>query len=89
MANIITEILEMQQVNECPNVAIRLVIDKQHEQLPIEAISNWLHRNQNTDNGGNEFANQDLRERILEIDASYSNAVEMLNHFKKVLFNWL
>ena len=86
VANIITSILQMQQVNECSNVGISLVIPNQYEQLPIETISNWLHRNhRNTDNGGNEFVNH--KERLLEINIAYiSNLVEMLNHFKKVLF---
>ena len=89
VANIITSILEMQQVNECSNVGIRLVIPNQYEQLPIGTISNWLHRNRNTDNGENKFANQNQRERVLEIEVaniSNSNVVEMWNHLRKVFF---
>ena len=86
VAKIIRTILRMKQIIDCPNVEF----GGNYEQLPIEAISNWLHRNQNTDNGGNEFDNQDQQERILEIKACYSSDVkEMLNRFKKVLFNWL
>ena len=94
VANIITSILQMPQIIDCPNVAFRLVIDKQYEQLPIETISNWLHRNGNgnTDDGGNEFANQNHQERVLEIEVaniSSSNIVEMIDHLKKVLFQTL
>ena len=88
-ANIITSILEMQQIIGCPNVAFRLPIynhNNQHEHLPIETISNWLHRNGNTVNGGNEVANQSQQERVLEIEVeNISDVVELWNHFKKVL----
>ena len=87
VTNIITSILEMQQIIDCSNVGIRLGIDYQNEQLPVESISNWLQRNQHTDNGGNEFTNQNQRERVLEIKVAYIlNVAEMWNHFKKVLF---
>ena len=93
VANIITEILEMQQVNECSNVCISLVIPNQYDyRLPVKTISNWLHRNRNVDKDGTgkEIANQKQRERILEIEAVYiSNVLEMLNHLKEVLFNCL
>ena len=93
VANIITEILEMQQVHECSNVCISLVIPNQYDyRLPVKIISNWLHRNRNVDKDGTgkEFANQKQRERILEIEAVYiSNVLEMLDHLKEVLFNCL
>ena len=89
VANMFTSILQMQQIIDCSNVAFRLVIDCQYDKLPIETISNWLHRNGNgnTDNGGNGIANQDQRERVLEIQvANISNSLEMWDHFEKVLF---
>ena len=84
---LIKSILKMQQIIGCPNVIIEF--GGNYKQFPLKCISNWLLRNQNTNNGGNEFANQDQQERILEIEACYSDIVGMLNHFKKVLFNWL
>lgn len=87
VAEIIRDILRMKQIIDCPNVIIEF--GGNYKQFPLKCISNWLLRNQNTDNGGNEFANQDQQERILEIEACHSDVVGMLNHFKKVLFNWL
>ena len=93
VANIVTSILEVQQVNECSNVGIHLgeVRPFRYDyRLPVETISNWLHRSRNADNGENEFSNQKQRERVLEIEAVYiSNVLEMLNHLKEVLFNCL
>ena len=91
ITNIIASILEMQQVDECSNVAIHLDDVKPtymyKYRLPIETISNWLHRNRNTDNGGNEFANQNHQKRVLEIEvALILNVLEMVNHLKEVLF---
>ena len=89
--NTIASILQIQQV--CSNVAIHLVrpstMHIHYEQLPIETISNWLHRNQNTDYDGKEFVNQNHQGRVLEIATIFnaiSNALEMLNHLKEVLF---
>ena len=88
--NLITSILQMKQIINCSNVAFDVVIAAQFEHLPIGTISNWLHRSRNTDNGGNEFANQSQHERILEIKVAYiSNLFEMLDHLKEVLFNCL
>ena len=88
--NIITSILQIQQV--CSNVAIHLArpitMPIQNEQLPIGTIANWLHRNRKTDKDDKEFANQNQRERVLEIEAeNISNVLEMVNHLKEVLFN--
>ena len=99
VTNVITSILQMQQVNECSNVYISLVIPNQYEelpvgvgageQLPVEAISKWLHRSQNT-NGGNEFVNQSQHERVFEIDVGkVSNVMEMCSHLKKVILGFL
>ena len=86
----IASILQMRQIIDCSNVAIHLAKPIQYDRLPIETISNWLHRNQNADNGRNEFANQNHKERVLEIEMVYvQNVLEMLNHLKKVLFNCL
>ena len=70
VTNIITAILGIQQVTECSNVQIGIVVAKRFEQLPIEAISSWLHRNRNTTHGGNEFANQS-QYRIYGLQAQY------------------
>ena len=88
--NLITSILQMKQIINCSNVAFDVVIAAESEHLPVETISNWLHRNRNTDNGVNEFSNQSQQERKLEIKVAYiSNVLEMLNHLKEVLFNCL
>ena len=50
VANIIRAILRMKQIIDCPNVIIEFGGNSKH--FPLGCISNWLHRNQNTDNGG-------------------------------------
>ena len=93
--NIVSSILEIKQVNQSSNVGIhfvrRITMTNQYERLPIETIANWLHRNQNADNDGKEFANQNHRGSVLEIETrnAISNDLEMLNHLKKVIFNCL
>ena len=91
VTNIIPSILQMQQVNECSNVVIHFgeVRPIQFDyRLAVETISNWLHRNKNTDNDGKEFANQNHQGRVLSIEAVYiSNVLEIVNHLKKV-FNF-
>ena len=93
--NIVSSILEIKQVNQSSNVGIhfvrRITMTNQYERLPIETIANWLHRNQNADNDGKEFANQNHQGSVLEIETrnAISNDLEMLNHLKKVIFNCL
>ena len=93
--NIVSSILEIKQVNQSSNVGIhfgrRITMTNQYERLPIETLANWLHRNRNEDNDGKEFANQNHRGSVLEIETrnAISNDLEMLNHLKKVLFNCL
>lgn len=87
--NIITPILQMQQLIDCSNVAIDVMGAQpiRHGLSLIKTISSWMHRNQNTVKDGKEFSNQ-AQERVLEVEvACISDAADPLwNHFKKVLF---
>ena len=77
---IIASILKMEQVDRCSNVVIDFPIDVDDgTKLPIDEISNWLHRS--CDAGG-------LRERSLFIQLekieSRSFYVEVFTHLKEV-----
>ena len=77
---IIASILKMEQVDRCSNVVIDFPIDVDNgTKLPIDEISNWLHRS--CDAGG-------LRERSLFIQLekieSRSFYVEVFTHLKEV-----
>ena len=84
--NVITSILEMDEIKHCSNVQIG-IIDGEQKQLPIDEISNWLERS--ADVAKNSLQSQ--RERFLEIYYHYytpfiQNGREMLEHLAKVYF---
>ena len=85
--NVITLILEMDEIKRCSNVEIEIIGGKQ-KRLPIEEISNWLERS--ADGAKNNIQNQ--TERFLKIYYNYylnpviKNAREMLEHLTKVYF---
>ena len=82
---IITSILEMDEIKHCSNVEIRLFYGGQ-KRLPVKVISTWLERS--ADGAKNNIQNQ--TERFLKIYYNYylnpviKNAREMLEHLAKV-----
>ena len=95
---IITSILEMDEIKHCSNVEIRLFYGGQ-KRLPVKVISTWLERS--ADGAKNNHQNQ--KERFLKIWYHYysspyiqtpsfnsspfiQNAREMLEHLAKVYF---
>ena len=79
--NLIANILQMPQIDCCSNVEIKLhgpTLYQYQIQIPIEPISNWLHRNCN----GIE---EKSKERFLRIcPFSFNSARELCIYLKKV-----
>ena len=72
---VISSILQMDQIDRSSNVKIDFLADDRTK-LPIEEISNWLHRS--CDDGGQ-------RERSLYIDLSQiENLADVFTHLKEV-----
>ena len=78
-ADLIAKILQMPQIDCCSNVEIKLRLPTQLQvQFPVEAISEWLHRNYH---GIEEKA----KDRFLRIYSSrFLCARELCNYLKKV-----
>ena len=81
-ANVIRQLLQMHPIDRCSNVEITLYgLEKQPNQLPLEAISNFLHRTRKCGR-----IRQDSNEIFLRINlANIQNAYATCEHFKKVI----
>ena len=85
--NVIDQILQMPQVDRSSNVKFELYYSSPSTlksiQLPVKAISNWLHRTYD----GIKIIGQTQTKRCLEIETfKITNATKMFDHIKKVLF---
>lgn len=83
-ANVMDQILEMHPIGRCSNLEIKIIEfygRSEHQiQLPIELISNWLHRKL-------DGINEKSKERFLRISSeNIQNIREMCNHLKTVSF---
>ena len=78
---IIASILQMDQIDRCSNVVIDFSIEVENgTKLPIEEISNWLHR---SCNGG---GHRERRERFLFICTELKALLKFLRIWKRSLF---
>ena len=79
--NLIALILQIPQIECCPNVEIKLPVSTIHGmQFPIEPISNWLHRNYDGIKGKSQ-------ERFLRIYSfSFVCVQELCDHLRKAKF---
>ena len=85
--NVIDQILQMPQVDRSSNVKFELYYSSPSTlksiQLPVKAISNWLHRTYD----GIKIIGKTQTKRCLEIETfKITNATKMFDHIKKVLF---
>ena len=80
--NVIRQLLQMHPIDRCSNVEITLYgLEEQPNQLPLEAISNFLHRNRKCGR-----IRQDSNEIYLRIKmAEIQNVHATCDHFKKVI----
>ena len=85
--DVIASILKQQTILRCSNVAIKLSLANWPLQLPIEPISNWLHRkcdgiNENERSAFSAFT----EERFLQIHFDkFQNATELCDYLKTVI----
>ena len=77
---LIASILQLQQINLCSSVMIRLF---RHKSKPMQLLSNWLNQN----SGENEMIGRKQQERYMTIYCkSVQNTQELCDHLKKVNF---
>ena len=90
--NVIAQILQIPQINNCSNVRIDFSyfgdpFSPHQTQLPVEAISNWLHRGKSS-HAGSENMGQNRRKRHLQIEVNViQNFTEMCKNLKTVRSN--
>lgn len=78
--NVIESLLQMPAIKQCSHVEFKN-FNGEKNQLPVDAISNWLERS--ADGIENKF--QNTKEKFLEVKSfGINNAQEMLEHLKTV-----
>ena len=79
--NVIASILQMTQIERCSTLQISLNKLDRSTKLPVESISNWLHRKR-------DGTCEKSKRRFLRIylDSVIQNALEMCDYLKKVIY---